>query len=354
MTDMYKIELPFYPYSHHLDQLYTGLELLKRKKIIEVKYNKNYQPFNKINIVKARINGKFDVVYDLFDSTDWLLGETEEKNLSYFYEYLQCDYYFKRSFNKAFQDRILNYTTVLPFGFNYPVNVKHILKHRILNELKELIDYPFFHRFFKFNTHSVPPSEFEHLPVPNKENRIIFLVRLWDPKGVNEKIESKEISDEREQINISRVNCIKACKKEFGNLFLGGVQDIPFSRKYCPDLILPRYITSRHSYLRSVKSSNICVATTGLHGSIGWKFAEYIAAARAIVTEPLNFEVPGEFAESKNYLTFESPDELISKILYLQRNRDEMKKMMIANYQYYQAYLRPDILVLNTLLQISE
>lgn len=351
---MYKIELPFYPYSHHLDQLYTGLELLKEKKIIEVKYHKNYQPYNKINIVKARVNGKYDVVYDLFDSTDWLLGETEEKNISFFHEHLKCDFYFKRSFNKTFHNRISNYSNVMPFGFNYPVNVKHILKHRIVNGLKELIDYPVFHRYFSFNTHSVGPREFEHLPVPNAENRIIFLVRLWNPEGVTEKIESKEISNEREQINITRVNCIRACKNEFGNLFLGGVQDIPFSRKYCPELILPRYVTSRRSYLKSVKDSNICVATTGLHGSTGWKFAEYIAAARAIVTEQLNFEVPGEFVASKNYFTFDSPGELIDKILYLTENREIMKNMMLANYQYYQAYLRPDIIVLNTLLQIPE
>lgn len=41
-----------------------------------------------------------------------------------------------------------------------------------------------------------------------------------------------------------------------------------------------------------VKESDICITTTGLHRSIGWKFAEYIAASKAIVTEKLNYS-PG-------------------------------------------------------------
>ncbi len=349
---MFKIEIPFYPYSHHLDQLYTGLELLKKQKIVDVKYNDKLQPYNRINIIKARVDDKYDVVYDLFDSTDWLLGASPEDNIAYYKEHLLSNIYFKRSYNKHFHDKISEFTHVVPFGFNYPVNIKHTVKHRIINAIKELVDYPIFHRYFNFNTHSISPEEFEQLPIPNNENKIIFLVRLWDPSGVTEKIESKEISEEREEINITRVSCIKACKKEFGNLFLGGVQDISFSRKFCPELIVPRYLTNRRTYLKTMKTTNICVATTGLHGSTGWKFAEYIAASRAIVTEPLNFEVPGKFEVGKNYLQFYNEAELINNIVFLIDNPNEMKKMMFENYSYYNSFLRPDILVLNTLMQL--
>ncbi len=351
---MYTIELPFYPYSHHLDQLYTGIELLRKKNVVRVIYNKNFQPYNKINIVKARINNRYDVIYDLFDSANWLLGADKDENIKYYKNYLQSDFYFKRSYNNEFSDIISNYTNVFPFGFNYPVNIKHILKHKIINELKELIDYPFFHKYINFNTHSIAPHEFEKYPVKYPENKIIFLVRLWDPNGVADEIESKEISEDREQINLSRVNYIKACKKEFGNVFLGGVQDIPFSRKYCPELIMPRNLTNRRTYLKTMQLSNICVATTGLHGSTGWKFAEYIAASRAIVTEPLNFEVPGIFREDKNYLKFEKEDELIKNIYFLLNNPEKMKEMMFENYYYYNSYLRPDILVLNSLMHLVD
>lgn len=40
--------------------------------------------------------------------------------------------------------------------------------------------------------------------------------------------------------------------------------------------------------MRLMKQSRICIATTGLHDSIGWKFAEYVVAGRTIVIEPLN------------------------------------------------------------------
>jgi len=351
---MFKCEIPFFPYSHHLDQLYTGLEMLRKQKIVDVIYTSDIQPYNKINIIKARINNKFDVIYDLFDGTDWLLGESDEKNKKFFIEFLKSDFYFKRSYNSTFHDKISDFTKVLPFGFNYPINLKHTLKHRIIKEFKELIDYPVFHKYFNFNTHSIEPKEFEHLPIPNVENKIIFYVRLWDPSGQSEKLESKEIKEERELINLTRVNCIKACKKEFGELFSGGVQDISFSRKYCPELIVPRYVTNRRTYLKAVSESNICVATTGLHGSTGWKFGEYIAASRAIITEPLNFEVPGNFSEDKNYLKFTNENELVKNISCLIQNPSKLKEMMFENFCYYNSYLRPDILVLNTFLKIVE
>ncbi len=351
---MFKIEIPFYPYSHHLEQLYSGFEMLKKRAIVNIVYTNELQPYNKINIVKARVNDRFDVIYDLFDGTDWILGETLQKNLEYYKQYLQSDYYFKRSFNNEFYEKISEFTQVKPFGFNYPVNIKQTVNHKIVNVFKELIDYPFFHKHFNFNTHSVQPIEVEHLPIPNRINKIIFFVRLWDPSGQFEKLESNQIKEEREHINLSRVNYIKACKNEFGELFLGGVQDIPFSRKYCPDLIVPRFITNRRTYLKTLKESNICIATTGLHGSTGWKFGEYIAASRAIVSEPLNFLVPGNFTEGINYLKFSTKNELIDNVSVLLHNPLKMTEMMFANYSYYQEYLRPDMLVLNSLLNLYD
>jgi hypothetical protein len=53
----------------------------------------------------------------------------------------------------------------------------------------------------------------------------------------------------------------------------------------------------------------ICVATTGLHGSIEWKMAEYIAVSKAIVSEELNYSVSADFARGKNCLDFTTPEE---------------------------------------------
>ena len=91
-------------------------------------------------------------------------------------------------------------------------------------------------------------------------------------------------------------------------------------------------------------------ATTGLHGSVGWKFAEYVAFAKAIVSEPLNCEVPGDFKPGQNYLTFRSPTELVEQASTLFSDNALRHALMTNNARYYLGYVRPDALVLNSLL----
>ncbi len=96
------------------------------------------------------------------------------------------------------------------------------------------------------------------------------------------------------------------------------------------------------------------MATTGLHNSIGWKFGEYVAASRAILSEPLIYGLPGNFEHGKNYLPFNNEDELLHKTYSLLKNKDELLDMMNSNFHYYNNFLRPDKLVLNTLLKIYQ
>jgi hypothetical protein len=96
----------------------------------------------------------------------------------------------------------------------------------------------------------------------------------------------------------------------------------------------------------------ICIATNGLHDSIGRKFGEYVAASRAIVTEELRYQLPGIFSEGINHLEFSNSFDLIKNIQLLEKDRDFMYSMMKSNYNYYRSYLQPDLMVLNTLLKI--
>ena len=103
-----------------------------------------------------------------------------------------------------------------------------------------------------------------------------------------------------------------------------------------------------------VKSSDICIATTGLHKSIGWKFGEYVAASRAIVTEKLHYEIPGDFKSGINYLEFSSEDELVHSIKKLIEDKCLRYEMMKNNHNYYLEYVRPDKLIMNTLTQVIQ
>ena len=80
---------------------------------------------------------------------------------------------------------------------------------------------------------------------------------------------------------------------------------------------------------------------------------EYIAASRGIVSEPLQFEVPGDFKKNQNYFEFENEESLLQQIDLLLSNKDLLVQTMKNNYHYYNNYLKPDILVLNTLVTIA-
>ena len=72
------------------------------------------------------------------------------------------------------------------------------------------------------------------------------------------------------------------------------------------------------------------------------------------MSEPLRYEVPGGFKKEQNFLEFTNADDLIAGINTLRRDRSALLRMMRENYRYYNNYLRPQNLVLNTLLKVLE
>ena len=114
---------------------------------------------------------------------------------------------------------------------------------------------------------------------------------------------------------------------------------------------MPNKKTSKLNYVKTIKEHDICISTLGLHKSNGWKLGEYIAASRAIISEPL-FYTPQNFIKGENYLEASSTDALISNIYKLIDNSDYKYEMMLNNFKFYNQYLRPDILILNSLLKV--
>ena len=105
---------------------------------------------------------------------------------------------------------------------------------------------------------------------------------------------------------------------------------------------MPDKLTGKRAYLHRMQHTEICVASTGLHGSTGWKLAEYVAAGRAIVTEPLRYTLPGGFEEGKNYKTYTSPAECEAQLRQLLADPAAILAMAQHNAAYYQAWLRPE------------
>jgi glycosyltransferase involved in cell wall biosynthesis len=108
-------------------------------------------------------------------------------------------------------------------------------------------------------------------------------------------------------------------------------------------------LANKRKYLETLREFPVCVATTGLNGSNGWKLAEYVAQSKAIITEPLRYTVPGDFKAGQNYVEFNDADELVDAASRLLDDASLRSGLMNANHTYYLSYVRPDALVRNTL-----
>ncbi|HYH15821.1 MAG TPA: hypothetical protein VD794_11400 [Flavisolibacter sp.] len=340
-----------YVANPHLMQIYAGFFELHKKGIIRLKARPVGKATSGPHILVVTINKKYKVAYDALDGFSWIIGD-KEQNLSYFQNNFKVDFYFKRSFHQQLYQYKPANCHIFPLGLNYNVypdynmlaynptlkdKLKYVLKtNRLFNRVSSK-------NFFY-------AKDFEHHPTNHSVDRILFITRAWDPQEAR----WEGARPHREMVNQMRAECIRLCRKEFGDRFTGGLSTDAYSTKHFADLIIPNEYTGKSRFLQAVKEHSICIATTGLHDSIGWKLGEYVAASRAIVSEPLHYEVPGNFKKDQNYLAFETPAQLIEQIQKLLDNKELILQMMQNNHQYYTDYVKPDKLVLNTLLQVLQ
>lgn len=317
----------------HSQQITTGFLMLKEKgwdvEIIDISGNEN-NPFSGMPVIQAEYKGK-KIIYDVWDGYQDQQGIQAGLNWA--------DFYFKRSFsaekNAAFfpEDQY----KIFPLGFNYHMTYKGCpsTDPGWKNLIKKLIG-----RYFV-------PATFEgSAAAPKGDPKIIFFTRLWDEKepGLN-----ADLQEERKIINQARIEIIRALKQQYGAMFIGGLNDTPLSQAMAPDLIMPNTYTNRNKYIALLHSCDICIGSMGLHESIGWKTGEYVAAAKAIVHDPFRYSVPGDFLPGKNYLEYRTAEECITAVQKLVEDPQLLLSMKTANQEYYRNYLKPDVLIANTL-----
>lgn len=339
-----------------LSHLYAGFGILDQRRLIKAKFcrSKDFKSQGK-QLLVVEVDGRQKLAYD-----------TTDHDRLYEHVLHDCDLYFKRSFKRSIHRAVSN--KILPLGLNYPVNADGDRAARravwAFGETSRLStsaklanivhSNSFLARLFRDGNSgrvALNVGSFEDLPRYEKTPKVLFLAKAWDPKRPGL---SAAQSDERAQINIMRASCVRMLRKELGRQFVGGLALDEFTQRHFPDCVVPPSITKKQEYLQAVKRSTICVATMGLDRSNGWKLAEYVASARAIVTETPYYEVPGDFGPEKNYLEFSTASECVRSVMRLYENPGQCYEMMLANHSYYQRYLRPDILVWNSLQKLRE
>lgn len=341
-------ELRCHSNSKHLQLIFTGFRELERRGVIDVEQRIVREPIVQADRVQhlrdARhahlrvvLNGSVRLHYDTFDGC-----EIDEEYFA------QCDFYFKRSYDERYL-RAQGYDTarILPLGLYYEVYPDHYEARRIARALSLWSGAA---DFVRKTIKTLPTIRtMQALPDYMAPPRILFNVKAFDPHNDPDRVAAK--AEERMQINEMRAACIRALRAEFGRHFFGGFVPSGYARKHFKDeLIREPVLAAKKNYLRLLEAHPICVATTGLHGSIGGKFAEYVCLSKAILSERLNFAVPGDLREGDNYLEFATVDACVEQARRLFVDRELRQRLMSNNARYYHAYLRPDMLILNTLL----
>ena len=350
-----KCTLYAYSTSPHVSQLYTGFSLLARNGEIELEQKlsnyshrgkelmKNYEPRALIGAFII-LNDNKVLFYDTHDGCN-LYNEALEV----------ADVYFKRSYlQSAVPDRYK--ACVFPLGLNYELYAGKLERYELARfAFRDSVLDRFPREMIKCiarltSMNFLPTVNKMHsLPKPNQEPNVLFMARAWDPEGEGSEL-SAELKGERARINEMRARCIKLLRKELKHHFYGGFAQTDYARRNFGDLLLETAsVSDKKAYISLLHQYPICIATTGLHGSIGWKMAEYVAFSKSIVSEQLNFSVPGQFEHNRNYLEFDTPEECLQQTMRLVEDKHLRSRLMENNLYYYKTYLIPDRLIMRTL-----
>ncbi|MBH79054.1 MAG: hypothetical protein CMQ49_00905 [Gammaproteobacteria bacterium] len=315
--------------TKHYQQIFTGFSMLARQGAIRLKYSWGGSG------LLAQIDEN-RIFYDVIDG--YALDRSGMD---------QCDIYYKRSHYSQYLSSVENGDKVRPLGLNYEVYPDRLdwhapgrnlrLNHSAGDKLKGLVG-PIRRRF-------QPHLNVSRLQAPPREQApgVMFLTRTWEPDDSR-----GHGMPRREEINEMRAECISRLRSAFGERCIAGFSRTAYAERHYPQLLAP-VSSNKVDYLKLMRDfATVCIATTGLHGSIGWKLGEYVAHSKAIVSEPLDYLVPA-FSKGKHYLEFTSARACVDLVLDLVNDPAKCMNMRQANRTYYAEYLRPDRLVARTL-----
>lgn len=338
--------------SPHVRQVVTGFYELAAAGLVDLSVRgQSHGPDEWVHplTLRAEVGGR-RVIYDANDG--WYVAPELEPYLP------GADFYFKRAIDPQHLKGVPDSVHVAPLGLNYLVTSRRNLWHsgalppnprRLARSIARRASV-FAGKLGVRDRRDMLIGDFEVSPyVHSAAPQVLFMCRAWEssPHG------SAYLRADCEAVNEMRASCIRAARAEFGEYFYGGFMIDDFTRREYGDCLLPdQKVSQRHAYLARVRESAVCVATTGLHGSIGWKMAEYVAASRAIVSEPLRYLVPGGFSPGRNFLEFTSLDSFIRNIDDLLCDVSQRKAMMHANWDYYWRWVRPDAQVMRTIEKV--
>ncbi len=286
-----------------------------------------------LEVCSAADGRRRKIVLDLHDSGAWFFSNS----LAF------ADVYFKRGFVPSEVSKLPAdaRAKVVPLGLNYSC-LSHGARRTLVaiarkNVLRGLLRSPR-RRFRKLvedlkHLKGLPqPEAFEQDPTAPREPTVLFQTRVWPDEGT--------ATDYFSQVNVERVALVRALRAALGDRFRGGVMADAFAREYCPTQLAESDI-HRSAYAQLIRKTTVAVYTRGLHDSLAFKLAEYLAAGVCIVSDPFKHRLPVDLVPGVNYLPFTTHEECIRQCRRLLDNPTEAQRMREANVRYYRDWVEP-------------
>ncbi|MEZ5499004.1 MAG: glycosyltransferase [Steroidobacteraceae bacterium] len=179
-----------------------------------------------------------------------------------------------------------------------------------------------------------------------REPAIVFQPRLWNA-------ESQGSGDVFDVANADRIHSVQVLRAAFGQPERIGLIHTADAVALAPDLMLQPKVSVRR-YHRQLKSSLIAVNCIGLSGSVGWKFAEYLAAGVAVVSQPIDKILLAPINPDEHYLVYESIEQAVELCRRLLKERHLASAMSRRNRLYYQTWVHPPAHALHLLKSCFE
>jgi hypothetical protein len=334
-----------YSNSPHLSKLFTGFALLRRAGevtlsqecflpgVIDMTAPQHLRDARLAHLMVV-VDDTVRLYYDNHDSDEIDMDAAE-----------RVDFYFKRSFSRR----------NLPVGLEdkvFPLGLNYVLYPEIVDTLESERDRAFARHSGPSNARESrqessfrpTPANMHASPAEDAPPKVLFMTRAWDPFDHPDRTTEK--TRERIRLNETRASCVDALRREFGDDFFGGFERTAYALSNYREFLLPDNESSRkENYFNLLRARPICVTTGGLHGSIGWKMGEYVAFSKAIVSERMSHEIPGDFSEGRNFLGFDDTDECVASTRRLFADARLRSRLMRHNYRYYTSHVEPSIAI---------
>lgn len=236
-----------------------------------------------------------------------------------------CDIYVKRSIDPLWKG--LHQEKVIPFG----IYLRTRSRRSALSVVAALARaYPAGARQSPRDLYNylVSPvwQDYEYSPSMPVEETILYQTRVWEPS---------EAPDD-EIINTERVDVLRALKREFKDRCVGGLVATKYAQEHFPELITSTP-TRQPQYVRWAKRPAIGIYSRGLFGAIAIKMAEFLAASKCIVSDPIRNVLP---APLDHILEYRSPEECVAHCATLLSDPGARAAQREASWEYYNTYVQ--------------